>query len=417
MAAVACVLLDHVDEHRAQRDGLAVAHDARAVEVGAAVDKAFGEADLLTPGRPRFSDAGKVGRGVPEAGVPVVAVAEVVRRLLAGEHDTEPVALHVGHVADEAEHRQVGWGYRAARHLLGVEPLAFELERLAVGVQVVREGSTLADRSSTAAGVVAGLDEHVAPGEVPLGHGLLVFVVGRHERAVFPNTLDLREQALRSGRRSPVAHGTPCGRSVDDRAGEQELLAQGVPESFLISAPQGASPATSWSRPATSPTRTQPDGGTEDHTPNHCSAPYASNRSTSVSPQLHRYAQRTVVGNLGAEHHRLPGERAGEPFKCRCARLGAVPAPPYLWYERVTELGFHGVGTNVTGAVDVAPIEGDRADHRSAQIDHEETGTPAHLGHRARELLTRSGATEVGAHLSRDEELDERRTVPGLGVT
>ena len=38
-------------------------------------------------------------------------------------------------------------------------------------------------------------------------------------------------------------------------------------------------------------------------------------------------------------------------------------------------------------------------------------------GHRALELVTRSGATEVGAHLWRGQQLDDRRTVPGLGLT
>jgi hypothetical protein len=32
--------------------------------------------------------------------------------------------------------------------------------------------------------------------------------------------------------------------------------------------------------------RFQPDGVPEDHTPNHCSAPYSSHRSTSVNPSF-----------------------------------------------------------------------------------------------------------------------------------
>jgi hypothetical protein len=41
-------------------------------------------------------------------------------------------------------------------------------------------------------------------------------------------------------------------------------------------------------------------------------------------------------------------------------------------------------------------------------------GRPGHL---PLKLVTRPGATEVGAYLRRGQQLDERRTVPGLGLT
>jgi hypothetical protein len=62
--------------------------------------------------------------------------------------------------------------------------------------------------------------------------------------------------------------------------------------------------------------------------------------------------------------------------------------------------------------------ENDVADHGSVEIDHEKAGAP--LGRPrdlALKLVTRPGAAEVGAHLRRGQQLDERRTVPGLGLT
>ncbi len=62
--------------------------------------------------------------------------------------------------------------------------------------------------------------------------------------------------------------------------------------------------------------------------------------------------------------------------------------------------------------------EQDLADHRPFEIDDETPGQPpGHLGHLALKLITRAGATEVGVHLRRGVQLDERRTVPGLGLT
>jgi hypothetical protein len=72
----------------------------------------------------------------------------------------------------------------------------------------------------------------------------------------------------------------------------------------------------------------------------------------------------------------------------------------------------------VTRTLCVAAVERDDADHRSVEIDHEKPRAPCgHLGHRALELVTRSRATDIGAHLWRGEQLDDRRTVPGLGFT
>lgn len=134
-------------------------------------------------------------------------------------------------------------------------------------------------------------------------------------------------------------------------------------------------------------------------------------------PQLRGEAHRTVVGSLSAEHHRLAGQRGGEPAERRRARLGGIPPSPRLWQEHIAELGLPGIRTDVPRTLRVAPIEGDCADHRSVEIDHEKArAPPGHFRHGAFELITRSRTTEVGAHLRRCEQLDERRTVSRLGL-
>jgi hypothetical protein len=62
--------------------------------------------------------------------------------------------------------------------------------------------------------------------------------------------------------------------------------------------------------------------------------------------------------------------------------------------------------------------EQDLADHRPVEINDETPGPPlGRPGHLALKLVTRPGATQVGVHLWRRQQLDERRTVPGLGLT
>jgi hypothetical protein len=64
------------------------------------------------------------------------------------------------------------------------------------------------------------------------------------------------------------------------------------------------------------------------------------------------------------------------------------------------------------------PPENDLADHGSAEIDYEKAWPPlGSSGHRALKLFTRPGATEVGTHLRRGQQIDDRRTVPGLWLT
>ena len=61
------------------------------------------------------------------------------RRVRLGHHPPEPVALHVGHVPDQAEQRHSGRRYRAAGKLLRVEAVALHLQRQPVGAQVVEQ--------------------------------------------------------------------------------------------------------------------------------------------------------------------------------------------------------------------------------------------------------------------------------------
>ena len=132
-------------------------------------------------------------------------------------------------------------------------------------------------------------------------------------------------------------------------------------------------------------------------------------------PKLRREAHRAGVGGLGKEHHRLAGKLAGEPAECRCACLGGVPVSPCPRQEQVAELGLPGSSRRT---VPRGPAENDLADHGSAKIGDEKAGTRlGRPGHFALELVTRPGATEVGADLWRGQQLDERRPVPGLGLT
>jgi hypothetical protein len=113
--------------------------------------------------------------------------------------------------------------------------------------------------------------------------------------------------------------------------------------------------------------------------------------------------------------HRLARKLAGKPAECRRARLGGVPESPRLRQEQVAEHGLPGSGRD---AEPVGPLENDLADHGPVEIDCEKAGVP--LGRPGRlvlKLVTRPGATEVGANLWRGQQLDERRTVPGLGLT
>ena len=52
VAAVAGVLLDHVDKHFAQRDGVSVSRSPADAEVGGAGDELLREGDLIAPGSP-----------------------------------------------------------------------------------------------------------------------------------------------------------------------------------------------------------------------------------------------------------------------------------------------------------------------------------------------------------------------------
>jgi hypothetical protein len=52
VAAVAGVLLDHMDKHFAQRDGVSVSHSPADAEVGGVGDELLREGDLVAPGLP-----------------------------------------------------------------------------------------------------------------------------------------------------------------------------------------------------------------------------------------------------------------------------------------------------------------------------------------------------------------------------
>lgn len=167
--------------------------------------------------------------------------------------------------------------------------------------------------------------------------------------------------------------------------------------------------------PGRVPSQTQLDGVTGDHMPSHCSAPHASNRSTSVNPSS---AARRIEPTLAvwvASTTGSPGSAPHEPAECRRARLGGVPESPRPRQEQVAEIGLpHGSRATVLRC---SP-EQDLADHRPVEINDEAPGPPlGRPGHLALKLVTRPRAAEVGVHLQRGEQLNERRTVPGLGLS
>lgn len=94
-------------------------------------------------------------------------------------------------------------------------------------------------------------------------------------------------------------------------------------------------------------------------------------------PELDGEAHGALVSDLCAQHDRLAGKSAGKPVECCPAGLEGVPLPPVLWEEHVAELDLAGLGSNVTGPAGVAPVEGDYADQRTAEIDREVPGALA----------------------------------------
>jgi hypothetical protein len=61
VAAVAGVLLDHVDKHFAQRDGVSVSHSPADAEVGGTGDELLREGDLVAPSLPGIVYDRRVG--------------------------------------------------------------------------------------------------------------------------------------------------------------------------------------------------------------------------------------------------------------------------------------------------------------------------------------------------------------------
>ena len=58
---MAGVLLNHVDKHLAQRDGVSVSHSPADAEAGGAGDELLREGDLVAPGSPGIGYDRRVG--------------------------------------------------------------------------------------------------------------------------------------------------------------------------------------------------------------------------------------------------------------------------------------------------------------------------------------------------------------------
>ena len=127
--------------------------------------------------------------------------------------------------------------------------------------------------------------------------------------------------------------------------------------------------------------------------PSHCSAPHASNRSSSVNPS---FAARRIERTLAVWVASITGSPGSASANQPSAAAHASAAYPN---QRV-------------------PPEKDLADHRPVEIDHEMPGAPlGHLRRLAPKLVTRAGTAEVGVHLWRGQQLDVCGTVPSLGRT
>ena len=144
VAEVAGVLLDHVEYHLAQRDGGAVLHGAADGEVRRAGDELLCESDLLTPGPPGVGHRRRISHRPRPVSVLGIIGPVQRRRVGPGHHPPEPVALHVGHMADQAEQRHGGGRHRAQGQLLCVEVGALQFQRQPVGTQVVQQRRPLA---------------------------------------------------------------------------------------------------------------------------------------------------------------------------------------------------------------------------------------------------------------------------------
>ena len=138
MAEVAGVLLDHVEYHLAQRDGRAVLHRSADGEVGRAGGELLREGDLFVPGAPGAGHHRRICHRARPVGVLDVVGPVQRRRVGLSHHPPEPVALHVGHVADQAEQGHGGGRHRAPGQLLRIQAGALQFQRQPVGAQVVQ---------------------------------------------------------------------------------------------------------------------------------------------------------------------------------------------------------------------------------------------------------------------------------------
>jgi len=105
--------------------------------------------------------------------------------------------------------------------------------------------------------------------------------------------------------------------------------------------------------------------------------------ATRIEPSLAVWVQSTT-GSLGS----APANQSSAAAHASAA----YPHPQRLRQEHVAEFGLPDNRTDVTRTLCDAPVEHDRADHRSVEVDHEMArAPPGHLRHRALELVTRSG--------------------------
>ena len=120
-----------------RRDGGAVLHGAADGEVRRAGGELLRERDLLTPGPPGAGHHRRIShRPRP---VSVLDVGPVQRRRVGpGHHPPEPVALHVGQMADQAKQGHGGGRHRAPGQLLRVEAGALQFQRQPAGAQVIQ---------------------------------------------------------------------------------------------------------------------------------------------------------------------------------------------------------------------------------------------------------------------------------------
>lgn len=132
--------------------------------------------------------------------------------------------------------------------------------------------------------------------------------------------------------------------------------------------------------------------------PSHCSAPQASNRTTSVNPSFAARRMEPTLAVWVVSATGSPGRTPSNQSSAAAHASAAYPKSPRLRKEQVAEVGLPR-GSRAT--VFRCPPEQDLADHRSVEINDEAPGpTLRHRGHLLLQLVTRRTSGEASSSMN-----------------